>query len=95
MTTLMRHSLSDMINDAIEEVSAEAGLDSDYSNFEFSYRTDLLDFTFGQDFTGHEITGYDIMGARPRNTTAATMNEEKLSSSSLPTLKSSLVKGSE
>ena len=73
----------DMINDAIEEVSQEAGLDVDYAHFGISSRTDLLSFTFGQDFTGHEMTGYEALGARYskifRSTTAttATMNEEK------------------
>ena len=74
----------DMINDAIEEVSQEAGLNNDYAHFEIGINSDLLFFTFVQDFTGHEMTGYEALGARYsqifRTTTAtqaATMNEEK------------------
>ena len=72
----------DMINDAIEEVCAEAGLDGDCPHFGMSNESYLLYFTFGIDFTGHEITGLDVMGIRKYNfatraTQAATMNEEK------------------
>ena len=76
----------DMINDAIEEASIEAGLDGDYPHFGMSNSSDLLSFTFGIDFTGHEITGLDVMGisARLRNmsfpttpTARTTMEEER------------------
>ena len=86
----------DMVNEAIEEVCAEAGLDGDYPHFGIS-NSDLLSFTFGQDFTGHEITGFDVMRISPRLRSGYQQWKKKdyLSSSSLPTLRNSLARDSE